>query len=339
MKEQQLHILPWKLIIDKLGNQCSAEEHCAFSQWLEEGKNKEIFAEISRLWEGVQHYCQGYEPDKEYYWKRLSEQLDLDETPVGKQTRLAKFRPKLRQCISIAACLLFLLGASFYAGQLYQENQTAVCEHTYTNVGGKSQLTLPDGTQVWLHAHSRLTYDTHYGETDRSVRLEGEAYFDVTPDKERPFTVHAGEMGVKVYGTKFNVEAFSKEDEISVSLLEGSVALNVGTEKQFLQPGETGVYCKDNQTLSVRQDDVAFAASWAQDKLVFTNQTIGEIARFLSKWYQVEVYVAPELAQQYAYTFTLHNEPLEEIIRLMTRIHPFTYWFDQHNNLYINPKK
>ncbi len=338
MKKQKTHTLPWDLIIGKLSNQLSEQEAMTFSEWLGQEKNKEIFAEISRLWESVQAHSRHYEPDKSYYWKQLSEKLALDETFVRRKSIVRS----IYRYLAIASCLLLLLGISFYAGKVYNDKGMGKGDayaHTYKNIGGKSKLTLPDGTLVWLHAESELAYDTDFGESERNVHLKGEAYFEVVSRKEKPFTVHSGAVEVNVYGTKFNVEAFPEEEEIAVSLLEGSVALSAGTLEQTLVPGETGTYHKANQTLFVCKDDVAFAASWAQDRLVFTNQSLGEITRFLSKWYQVDIYVAPELTRQHAYTFTLQHEPLEEIVRLMSRIHPFTYRFDSYNNLYISPKQ
>ncbi len=329
------HTIPWNLITDKLTNELSDEDSVKFSLWIKQKENRELFANISLLWKEVRQYCSDYTPDKESCWKELSRRLNWDEN--GPRARKPRFA--FRKYAAIAASLLLLIGFSFYMGKSGHpsESKDTAFVQTYKNMSGKSKLILPDGTLVWLHDRSELTSDTQYGASDRKVKLNGEAYFEVVSNSKKPFIVYAGEVDVKVHGTKFNVEAFSDQEDISISLLEGLVSLNTPTGNCFLSPGETGIYNRRSNKLSVSKSDVAFVSSWTRDQLVFTNQPLGEIARFLSKWYGVEIHVDSQRAQQHAYTFTLRNEPLEEILRLMIRIHPFTYRFDDQNNLYINP--
>lgn len=335
MEGQRQSFIPWDLIISKLKGELTEQEAASFALWMEVKEHQQIFQELSLLWNKIQECNRSYEPDREFYWKELSNRLGW-QNEASEVPEKRSFLRTLYRYAAVAACVLFLAGGAFYAGRMHKA-PTEVRSLSYQSVGGKSKVILPDGTLVWLHAQSELTYDTDFGSDNRSVSLDGEAYFEVTSNKEKPFIVHAGELGVKVYGTKFNVDAASDKEKISVSLIEGLVALNAGQENRFLQPGETGVYNRLNHSLTISEDDVHFASSWARDRLVFVNRPLGEVARFLSKWYQTTIYVDPQLAQKYAYTFTLQNEPLEEIVRLMSRIHPFEYHFDDQSNLFIQP--
>lgn len=335
MKKPNRNTIPWNLIIDKLSDNISEVNNERLSLWLEQEENRNLFIEIEQLWENIQSTCQGYTPDEETCWKELSKRLGWEEATIHENTERPKHESTLYKYIAVAACMLLLIGLSFYAGIFYGDMNNHVRSQTYKNINGKSKVFLPDGTTVWLHAYSELTFDMKNEASNREVQLTGEAYFEVASNKDKPFIVHTGNLDVQVCGTKFNVEAFCDKEYIAVSLLEGSVMLNTFPENGFLFPEETGYYNKATNKLSVVKDDVAFASSWAQERLTLTDRPLGEIVRYLAKWYQKEIYVDPLLEDQYAYTFTIVDEPLEEIVRLMARIHPLAYSFDEEDKLYI----
>ena len=211
-------------------------------------------------------------------------------------------------------------------------------EQVYTSMDGKSKIFLPDGTGVWLQANTTLAYGNDFRDRDRSVRLSGEAYFEVAKDKRKPFIVHTEGMQVRVHGTKFNVASPDGAAESRVSLMEGSVSLETRAGLVFLKPGEIAVYDKKNNRLAIDAGDVALEKMWIQDEFFVSNKTLGEVCRILSKRYDVEIKVDDELEDKYRYTFTLRNETLEEIVRIMARINPIAYHFDDNNVLVINQK-
>ena len=143
-------------------------------------------------------------------------------------------------------------------------------------------------------------------------------------------------MRIVVHGTKFNVDAFPGSENTLVSLVEGSVSLETETENRFLKPGETAIFNRKTLTLKVEKDDVHFASSWANTQLVFRNRSLGDICKLLSKWYRVKIDVDPTLSNKYFYTFTLRSEPLDEILRIMARIQPMKYTFNEENELTIS---
>lgn len=198
---------------------------------------------------------------------------------------------------------------------------------------------MPDGSNVWIHSATSLTYNTNYYSKNRNVRLNGEAYFDVAHDKDHPFVVETEGMKITVHGTKFNVESFLGSENTFVSLKEGSVSLETKAETRFLHPGEVGTFNKRNGRLQIEKGDIELAVSWASNQIVFKNRPLNEICPLLSKWYNVKINLSPELQEQYRYTFTLRHEPLEEIMRIMSRIHPINYEFNDENMLTILPKQ
>ncbi|MCD8182523.1 MAG: DUF4974 domain-containing protein [Bacteroides sp.] len=142
-------------------------------------------------------------------------------------------------------------------------------------------------------------------------------------------------LRIVVHGTKFNVESFPDMENTYVSLVKGSVSLETATEHQYLSPGEVATYNKNSRQLSIAKGDVDFAASWTKSEVVFEQRSLEDICRFLSKWYRVKIDLSPTVSDDYHYTFTLRNEPLEEILRLMARIHPIKYTFSEDNELRI----
>lgn len=335
--------IPWNLIISKLQQEITDDENQQLMEWLSDSANKEVFDELEQVWQKVKARASGYVPDTNYYWAELSKRMKANQqqTIVAapkasgmKLTGMIHFRR-----YAAVACIAFaiVLSASFYIGIMTGKPQLS--EQVYSNLGGKSKALLPDGTEVWLHSNSSLAYGTDFQSEYRKVNVVGEVYFDVTHDADKPFIVQTEGMSVTVHGTKFNVEAFPESDNTLVSLLEGSVSLETGLEKRMLRPGETATYNKNSREIKIEKSDVSYLTSWASDELVFKKKPLGAVCQFLSKWYNVKINLSPELANKYMYTFTLRTESIEEILRIMSRINPIEYRFEDENVLTISPKE
>ena len=329
--------IPWNLIIQKLKHDITAEEEHDLTVWLAEDNHRVIFEELQTLWQKVQENAINYTPDTNYYWKELSKRMKTTEVkaePSVHKTRSVSFK---RYAAVASVFLLIALSCTLYIG--INLGRPELSTQHYTNLSGKSKIALPDGTEVWLHTNTSLTYDTDYKLANRVVNVEGEAYFDVVHDPAKPFIVQTEGMKVIVHGTKFNVESFSHSNITVVSLLEGSVELETEKESKMLRPGELATFNKRDCQLSVTEGDVFFMSSWAEDQIVFSQKSLGDICRFLAKWYQIQIVIYPLLKDSYHYTFTLRNESLEEILRIMSRINPIEYTFDEKNRLFISSKK
>ncbi len=157
--------------------------------------------------------------------------------------------------------------------------------------GGEFRVVLEDGSEVWLNAQSRLIYPETFDGEERRVELEGEAYFKVKKDTEKPFIVVSGQQQVRVYGTEFNVTAYSDEGIIYTTLVKGSISLRPvdGHHGELmLTPGKQAVFDKADASATIRSVDVDMAISWRNGSFMFENQTMGEIMRTLSRWYDFE---------------------------------------------------
>ena len=201
---------------------------------------------------------------------------------------------------------------------------------------GKSQARLSDGSTVWLHGGSTLTCDARFAAGERRVKLRGEGFFEVARDAERPFIVEVEGLKISVHGTKFNVRT-AADRYVSVSLVEGSVSLDTGRgSRRLLRPGEIACYDPDTRKVVIGRGNVAMESCWAAGKLAFERQSLGEICHYMARWYDTEIHITPALAHNYAYTFTITDEPLEEILRIMSRINPIAYTFAEDNTVTIS---
>ena len=168
-----------------------------------------------------------------------------------------------------------------------QMNQNNTIE---TPRGGRYQMRLPDGTNVWLNSASRLTFPSSFSSlSKRKVELSGEAYFEVAKDKSRPFVVKTILQEVEVLGTHFNISSYEDESSVKTTLIEGSVKIvsKNGSDK-ILKPGQQSVLTADNITVeNISEGQQALA--WKNDQFVFESNDIQYVMRMISRWYNVEV--------------------------------------------------
>ena len=155
--------------------------------------------------------------------------------------------------------------------------------------GGEYVLILADGTRVYLNSGSSLSYPVRFADKVRRVQLEGEAYFEVTPDPDRPFVVESRGNRVEVLGTSFGMRAYTDEENVLTTLVCGRVKVATKDACVILQPGEQAVYdCKEKK-VAVKTVDTELFVGWKDGRLIFDNQPLEKILRELSRWYLFEV--------------------------------------------------
>ncbi len=155
--------------------------------------------------------------------------------------------------------------------------------------GGQYQITLPDGTKVWLNAASSLTFPTAFAGHERKIQLVGEAYFEVARKTNQPFIVEANQTKVQVLGTHFNVMAYTDEKHIETTLLEGAVKVLEGSDSVILRPGQQSVCSRSGGTLLVRLANVSAVIAWKEGYYFFNKTDVQTIMRQIERWYDVEV--------------------------------------------------
>ncbi len=179
-------------------------------------------------------------------------------------------------------------------GGLSYSTQTAGSEpiayNTMTTPKGRQfQLTLPDGTKVWLNAASSLRYPTLFGGKDRMVEVSGEAYFEVAPNN-RPFRVKIDNTTeIQVLGTHFNVNAYTDESSVNTTLLEGAVRIVKGDRKMILPPGQQALTGQSQAITLNTNPDLEKVMAWKNGIFDFQDATLEEVMRQLQRWYDIDI--------------------------------------------------
>lgn len=223
---------------------------------------------------------------------------------------------------SIAASVALLVVSSFLYKMYLEPRPLAYLEVT-SMTGSKTQVLLPDSTVVWLNGNSHIRYPEVFDSETRQIELTGEAFFDVTENKEKPFIVNLDGMHVRVLGTEFNIWADPDSDLIETTLVEGSVALYNDTNSssspdKILVPGEQALFDKQSGSIEVRPVRTSSYTSRMTGDFFFEKITFGEILRVLERSFSVKFHLKNESIKDVFLTaqFT-HKESLEEILSIL----------------------
>lgn len=192
--------------------------------------------------------------------------------------------------LALAAVLLLVF--SFGAYQLYQNQFNQLTYLTFHNGNGKiSEFLLSDGTKISLNANSTLKYPKEFKGDKRDVELDGEAFFEVTKDKKRPFSVLANGIKTTVLGTKFNVSAYKNTQKIKVALVEGKVEVQTlgGRDKMILKPTEMATFNIETGGLTRSAFNTSNISSWKNGSIVFDNASFLDIATKLNNIYGIQL--------------------------------------------------
>lgn len=198
---------------------------------------------------------------------------------------------------------------------VYESKQTAEASSSEKNnhlvipKGKTYQLVLADGTRIWLNAETELTYPTHFTGKTREVTLLGEAYFEVSEDKEKPFVVKANGMEVKVLGTSFNVCCYNKDKVISTTLVEGSVSVRTDKgEQQTITPSEQFTFDRVQQQTHTQTVDTDLYTSWTNGVYIFKDATLESILDKLQRWYDFSVSYQDEKLKNKRFSITVDKQ-------------------------------
>ncbi len=201
-----------------------------------------------------------------------------------------------------------------------------------TPMGAKANITLPDGSIVFLNSGSTLSYPLQFGKS-RPVALAGEAYFEVDKNS-KPFIVSTDYGNVEVKGTSFNVRAYSDDDSFETTLEEGVVAFSVkGAEAGIiLKPGEQII--KTANGFSVRQVETKYFTSWKEGKLIFNREPFPAFIKKLERWYNVRIEYADPKLDELWYTGTIEMESISEVMEMISKAAPVVYNFNNKTRVF-----
>lgn len=266
--------------------------------------------ELESLWDLSGRYKSEYAPDVEQGLSKLKNRINnsRQETPV------VPLKSNRRQFLRIAAAIVFILGFAFiwnnYLGNDFSVEVTASNEQT--------EVMLDDGTVVVLNENSQLKYPESFEGNKRTVELIGEGYFDVAHNPQKPFIIKTPESSVKVLGTSFNVRAYPGETFTEVEVETGKVEFKIKEASASVQlvAHEKGIYTH-GEKLQKRAAQNLNAQAWRTGELKFKDLPLSEAVALIKRHFNVEIDLAPELANC---SFTSNYDPNPELEQVFTSI-------------------
>jgi len=210
-----------------------------------------------------------------------------------------------------------------------------------TPLGGIYQVTLPDGTKVWLNAGSSLKYPMSFAKNERRVSLEGEAFFEVTKDSARPFKVLSKGQEIEVLGTAFNVNAYPDNTAIKTTLVNGKVKLSNDkrySEVIYLLPGQQSTNTNNGKIQLANVDTAPFTA-WKEGLFYFDETPLSDALQQIGRWYNVEVKYKGEVPQTHFYGRIKRSKPLRDVLDVLEEggLRFELSKSDEKNILYVRP--
>ncbi len=298
----------WELSASEIHHEANPTEKTELEDLLKHPENRKIYDDVNN------------------FHRKLPKTEPLTHSSASRSWyRITRYfsnkKVKLYLKISKYAAIVIL---AFGLGTLFHINWKPVPEipPVYTEVfvplGQMSELTLSDGTHVWLNSGTTLRYASNFGEDARKVELTGEAFFKVTKD-EIPFKVLIKNNEVEVLGTTFAAEAYPDEDFSRVTLVEGAVQLNDMNGRTLKQVSPTQqVTLPDNprKTIKTAEVNTAFYQSWINGEIKFDDERLADVARRMERWYNVEIRFTSEEARNIKFTGTvLKNKPIDQSLK------------------------
>lgn len=252
--------------------------------------------------------------------------------PIVKTER-KKSRINVYMGVAASFLMLISIGLGLYIADMRSDmKQIAASEVCFASGNeGTSTVTLPDGSTVRLNARSHITYGSDFGVSDRVVRVEGEAFFDVTKDEEKEFVVKAQAMEVIVHGTKFNIYAYPESDFSEMSLVEGSVSLRSGDSVLKVSPNEKVCIdrCTGRMNLMVTDNEVETA--WLKKTMIFMHEPLYRVIDKLERRFGIQIECTDGISLSDIYTGTFKDRNITDILDVLKMHYGFDYHIDDNH--------
>ncbi|GHV20079.1 anti-sigma factor [Bacteroidia bacterium] len=300
------------------------KEEVEIRNWMESSPdNKETFFRERKLFDAI----------------LVSGKTDIYEKFIKDGKKPFYKRKIFTEFAKIAAIIAVTILLTNYFHHLKPEQEPVTMNTISVPAGQRVNLTLSDGTNIWLNARTTLHYPTSFGSGKREVILDGEAYFNVTKDQKRPFVVETGKYEVNVFGTKFNLLAYSEKSNFETSLMDGSLAVKSTSNPKdsvLLTPG-CRVFEKDG-SLTVSKIPNYDIFRWKEGLICFKDDQFGDIMYEFEKCYGMKIIVNNKKIMKYIYTGKFRqSDGIEHALRVLQKSMYFRYERDDDKyTIYIN---
>lgn len=315
-----------------LMGECSEDELAEVSVWIRE--SDEHARQLFRMEEVFQLGKQNSEANEQRMTlaeKRLYKRLTQEKSNQHKTARIGLW---MKYAAAIAVLLLVGGGAGYWFYQNNTDMMVAVADE-----GIVKELTLPDGSKVWLNNNAVLTYPRAFSKDERNVRLEGEAYFEVAKNRHQPFIVESNAMRIRVLGTTFNFKCDKRCRVAEATLIEGEIEVRGNKEEGqiVLSPGQRAELNTSTGRLTVKQVDPKMDAVWHDDLIPFEKADIFTITKALERFYGVKIILSPDIRPGKTYSGVLKKKSnIDSVLKSLQNSIPINYKI-VGSNIFISP--
>jgi ferric-dicitrate binding protein FerR (iron transport regulator) len=321
-----------------LHGHASLLDHKRFNQWKAQSpENEKLYDTLLSFWKGTQK-----RPLTEREKKQVERLLQYAKGPESTALVYTSTSRMVWNVLRYAAAGLLLLGTGFLAARMTlshpMDSNTA---EVMVPSGSRAQITLPDGTIVWLGHESHLSYPDHFTGNSREVNLTGEAFFNVESDKAHPFLVHTSGPTIRVTGTEFYIKDYPTDPVVETSLISGKIDLVIHDRiLQKMDPGTSIIYTKQTAKLVAAAFEKDYYDFWKNGEYTFKDKPFRDLASMMKRIYNVNiVFSNPELGTK-RFTGSMGSADnvytLLEVFKKSSSV-PFRYTVDK-NTIYISGK-
>lgn len=326
-----------QLIAKHFAGEISDNEAGQLGDWLKaSAENEKLFNDLKEEWENLE--LKSSISDRSRVLNKVKARIEAEEKQDVKVARNL-FNSSWYRIAASVIVLISISAISWYQIQNpFSIINTLGYEVSACDAGDQKEILLSDGSQIFLNGDSRVKYKKNLAGDERNVYLQGEAFFDVARNEQKPFVIGLKKAEVKVLGTSFNVKAYPEDEKMETSVLTGKVAfkrtegfLNRNQESMYLVPGEKGVVDRSNKSIDKLHVNNKLDVAWMNKDLHFENTSLLEITRTLYRMYGVNFKFMDGSLKDLKITANFENEKLEEVIKILEMTSEFSYKME--NNL------
>jgi transmembrane sensor len=335
----------YDLLTKFFAREISDSEMIMLKSWIMENtENRRIFDNENELWQelSVQDNLKHFKVDSA--WEDISLSLGLEDVKSKSIRILSNIKFKILIAAATVACILAFGSLTLWlSGKVSLLKATSASTLITTNEGEKANIFLSDSTGIILNSGSTLQYDGSFNFKDRLVKLDGEAFFDVSTNPSKPFVVQLRQMKISATGTRFNIFCFDNEDRVEVTLEEGVINVAIKGNKPInVKSGQQVVYFVRYEKVLIREVATETYTSWKENKLKFNDTSLEEVLRRIGRKYNVIFEITNRDLLNLKYTGTFIDESVEEVMAMLTTVSPITYRIYKRTSIsdkqYLNPK-
>jgi len=358
MQQQPSHNSLWFLIARSLSGEATAEEEQILQQLLQhDAALQQEYDLLKRMWYAEKHAEGNINQQEKENLSRIIELASREKIHESIEEHFVIPSKKNKTFFFVAgsaAAVIIIAGVWFFTNNNNDTLKKNIPTQTLVaDKGSRTRTILPDGSAVWLNADSHITYNENFSGATREVKLEGEAYFDVVKQAQRPFVVHVAGYDIKVLGTAFNVKSYPCDKTVETTLLRGMIeVIKQGNKKQkpiYLHPNEKLIVEKfaannepalpNNTQVVIPEKDYTVAVldstikekerietAWVYNRLEFRGESFEKLAEKLERWYNVTIFFEDDAVKKLNFNGSFENETIEQALAALKTASSFQYW-------------